>query len=151
MDEEIREVIVDTYAIISDFNGTIPRRVYSIMEGIRTGIVKGIVHSGIIYELVLLWLKGRLPFKDLNEVSLFVEGYFQYVSLDIKDIFLAGQIKMKGDSMLADARDPSLRGRRLSFSDASSIALAIDKDRPIISGDADLTYVARNLGVNVIW
>jgi len=151
MDEEIREVIVDTYAIISDFSGNIPSHAFKIMENIRIGNIKGIIHHGIVYELVLLWLRGKLPFKNLDEISLFIEGYFTYHTLDIKHGYLTAKIKKKADSILANSNDPALRRRRLSYSDACSITLAIKKNVPIISGDSDLLYVAKKLGVKIIW
>ena len=53
--------------------------------------------------------------------------------------------------MLKSSKDPRLSRRRLSISDATSIVLAQMLKVPIITGDIDLSYVARRVDVKVIW
>jgi len=50
--------------------------------------------------------------------------------------------------MLQEAK---LKGRTLSVADATSIALALMYEVPIITGDIDLSYVARKLGIAILW
>ena len=57
-----RAVIVDTYAIMADLTGQAPLAATNILDKIRSGEVKGILHYLIIYELSYHWRKGRLPF-----------------------------------------------------------------------------------------
>lgn len=49
------------------------------------------------------------------------------------------------------ASDPRLRKRTLSLADATTIALALKYNAPVLTGDIDLSYVAERLGVEVIW
>ena len=53
--------------------------------------------------------------------------------------------------MLKEARSRKLKRRKLAVSDAMTIVLASDLKTPIVTGDIDLSYVARKLGAEVIW
>ncbi|RLE64400.1 MAG: PIN domain nuclease [Thermoprotei archaeon] len=105
----------------------------------------------VVFELAYHWRKGRLPFKDINELMEFIDSYFTVLSFDKRDMFEASYIKVVGDSLLNRSTESSLKGRRLSVSDATSIALALKHRVPIITGDADLAYVARYMGVKIMW
>ncbi len=105
----------------------------------------------MVFELAYHWRKGRLPFKDINELMEFIDSYFTVLSFDKRDMFEASYIKVVGDSLLNRSTESSLKGRRLSVSDATSIALALKHRVPIITGDADLAYVARYMGVKIMW
>jgi len=145
------KIIVDTYAIIADLVGDISSNARSMLDSVRYGEIKGLLHPLIVFELAYYWRKGRLPFKDINELMEFIDSYFTVLIFDKKDMIEASYIKVVGDSLLDKSTEPSLKGRRLSVSDATSIALALKHRVPIITGDADLAYVARYMGVKIIW
>ena len=63
----------------------------------------------------------------------------------------ASEVKLLGDRLLVAASNPRLRRRRLSVADATTIAIAKVENMPIVTGDIDLSYVAKNLGVSIIW
>ncbi|RLF05275.1 MAG: PIN domain nuclease, partial [Thermoprotei archaeon] len=50
-----------------------------------------------------------------------------------------------------EAEDRLLRVRSISIIDSTIIAVALRLKTPIVSGDLDLTYVARNMGIEIIW
>ena len=89
----------------------------------------------------------------MNEKELleFVNTYFTVKYLDASTAVKASEVKILGDKLLADSENPRLRRRRLSIADATTIVLAMSEKAPIITGDADLSYVAKKLGINVIW
>jgi hypothetical protein len=39
----------------------------------------------------------------------------------------------------------------LSTCDSFTVAIALERDLPVLSGDIDLAYVAGKLGVEVLW
>ena len=151
MDERIRAVIVDTYAIIADLTGQATARAVEVLDGVRMGGIEGILHYLIVYELAYHWRMGRLPFRDEGELLDFIDTYFTVKTLDNGIALKASEVKVMGDRLLATSGNPGLQRRRLSIADATTIVLARREKAPIITGDADLSYVARNLGVRTIW
>ena len=151
MARETKTVIVDTYAIMADLTGQIPNSAAETLDDVRRGRIKGVLHYLIIYELAYHWKRGRLPFRDEEELLEFINRYFTITTLDADTALKASEVKLIGDKSLATSRDPSLRRRKLSVADATTIAIAIREDVPIITGDTDLSYVARKLGVTIIW
>jgi len=63
----------------------------------------------------------------------------------------AVEIKAKGDEVLKMATDAKLGERRLGIVDSTVIALAKKRRAPIVTGDMDLTYVARSMNLEVLW
>ena len=151
MVRKAKAAIVDSYAIMADLLGQAPRRAQRYLDKVRLGEVKGYLHYSLVYELAYHWRRGGLPFAGEEELLEFVSTYFKVLSIDIETALEASKVKIAGDSLLRRAEDERLRARRLSVADATTIALALRLDVPVITGDADLTYVARALGVKVIW
>lgn len=151
MGEETRRVLVDTYAIIADLTGQVTPKARRLLEKIRLGVAEGVLHYLIIYELFYHWRRGRLPFRDEEELLDFVNSYFIVKALDTTIATKASEVKLLGDRLLAAASNPRLRRRRLSVADATTIAIAKVENIPIVTGDIDLSYVAKNLGVSIIW
>ncbi len=151
MGEETRRVLVDTYAIIADLTGQVTPKARQLLEEIRLGVAEGVLHYLIIYELFYHWRRGRLPFRDEEELLDFVNSYFIVKALDTTIAIKASEVKLLGDRLLVAASNPRLRRRRLSVADATTIAIAKVENMPIVTGDIDLSYVAKNLGVSIIW
>ena len=151
MGGEAERVIVDTYAIIADLTAQAARAAARVLERVRLGQAVGVVHYLIVYELAYHWRRGRLPFRGGEELLEFVSTYFRVKELDTQLALRASKVKVLGDRLLAQASSPALRRRRLSSADAATIALAENEGAPVVTGDADLSYVARKLGVQVIW
>ncbi len=151
MGREARAVVVDTYALIADLTGQATPKATEILEGVRLGNITGILHYLIIYELSYHWRRSRLPFRDEEELLDFIDTYFTVKALDSVIAVKASEIKLLGDRLLAKAGDSRLRRRKLSVADATTIAVARVENAPIVTGDADLSYVARSLGIDVIW
>jgi len=151
VDEEVNVVVVDTYAIMADLTGQATPFATKVLDSIRVGEVKGVVHYLIVYELAYHWRKGRLPFRDEKELVEFIDTYFDLVDLSPEIATRAAQVKIRGDELLKQAKRIELRRRKLAVSDATTIVLALDLKAPIVTGDIDLSYVAKRLGVRVIW
>ncbi len=151
MARKARPVIVDTYALMADLTGQAPARALSVLEDVKKGRATGVLHYLTVYELAYHWLKGRLPFRDREELQAFLNTYFTVAGLDPHLAVEAARVKVEGDGLLRRARDPGLRRRRLSAADATTIALALRLGAPIVSGDEDLAYVARSMGIEVVW
>ncbi|MEB3789117.1 MAG: PIN domain-containing protein [Desulfurococcales archaeon] len=143
--------IVDTYAIIADLTGQATESAFLVLDSIRLGRMEGIIHYLIVYELAYHWRRGRLPFRDEKELREFIETYFVIKPLNPELAVKVSKVKVIGDKLLRDSKDPRLYRRRLSVSDATSIALAQLLDAPILTGDIDLSYVARRFGVDILW
>jgi len=47
--------------------------------------------------------------------------------------------------------NPELEGRSLSIVDSTIIWLALELNAPIVTGDKDLSHIARRKGVEIIW
>jgi predicted nucleic acid-binding protein len=146
-----RELIIDTYAIISDLMGTISPAASKALDLIRLGEVIGVVHYLIIYELTYFWKKGGLIFKSSEEIKEFIETYFKVAELDTDLALEAAKVKAEGDQLLRKASELKLRRRRLSVADATTLALALRFGAPLVTGDEDLRYVADCMRVEVIW
>ena len=74
-----REVVVDTYAIIADLTGQASPKAYQVLDSIRLGDVRGIVHYLIVCELAYHWRRERVPFISSSELIDFIETYFTIV------------------------------------------------------------------------
>jgi len=147
---EIKAIIVDTYAIMADLTGQATSTAIKTLDLIRTGRTEGLIHYLIVYELAYHWRKRRLPFHDEEELFEFVNTYFSVVNLSPEIAVEASRVKVIGDRLL-QSTDERFKRRKLSIADATTIALAIRLKAPIVTGDVDLTYVARRMGVKVVW
>lgn len=151
MAKETRAVVVDTFALIADLTGQAPQEAVRILDGVRVGRIEGVIHYLIVYELAYHWRRGRLPFRGEDELLEFINTYFNVKPLDAATAVEASRLKILGDELLEASGDPGLKRRRLSITDATTIALARKLRAPILTGDTDLSYVAQRLGVNVLW
>lgn len=148
----MEKVVVDTYALLAMAFGELPTRAERAMVAIRRREVEGIVPTTVPYEFAVHWSRGRLPgLKSHNEIVAFFSAFFTVVDLSLRDYVEVAMVKAKGDEILASSGDPRLSSRRLSLVDASVIYTAKKVDAPVITGDLDLSYVARALGVEVTW
>ena len=145
-------MLVDTYAILAAATDSLtPTAVKSLLE-IKAGRVKGVIHYLVTYEVLYHWRKGRLPgFKSEGEVKDYLSEAFLNIELTREIADEASKIKVDGDELLSKAEDASLRLRKLSSCDATTIALGKLYGKPIISGDKDLTYVAKKFNVEIMW
>ena len=121
------------------------------MDLVRLGEATGIVHYLIVYELAYFWRRTGLIFDSLERIEEFVEVYFKVIELNCKLALEAAEIKIKGDELLKRAAEPTLRKRKLSSADATTLALALNLDAHLVTGDKDLGYVAERMGVKVVW
>ena len=152
MEGEDEKVVVDTYALLAIVYDEVPARAAELLERVRRKAVRGFIPPTVIYEYVVHWLKGRIPaFKDLDEVETYLKAYFELVDLSRGDYVKAAEVKVEGDRALKQSRDPELRRRRLSFIDSTVIASALKLEAPIVTGDVDLSYVAKLKGLEVVW
>lgn len=150
--ERAGEVVVDTYALLAIVYDEVGAEARKVLGGIRRGEIKGLIPATVVYEYVLHWLRGRVPgLRNLDEVITYLKSYFKIVELDLGDYIEAAKIKVEGDRMLMEAEDKTLRGRRLSIVDSTVIAVARKVKTSIVSGDKDLVYVARRMGIETIW
>jgi len=70
-------VIVDTYAILSMAFDQLGKSAEEYMLKIREGEIVGVVTPMIVYELIVHWLRGRIPsFQSVDEVKTFLYSYF---------------------------------------------------------------------------
>ncbi|BEP17343.1 PIN domain-containing protein [Pyrofollis japonicus] len=151
-EEKPRKVVVDTYALLSMAYGELTERASDVLKDIRKGIVEGIIPVTVAYEYTIHWYRGRIPvLRTLSEVVTFLTVYFRIEMLGLMDWLRAAEIKSQGDKMLQNAEDPGLRSRRLSIVDSTIVALAQRLRAPILTGDKDLAYVAKALGLQVVW
>lgn len=153
VEEETPEtVVVDTYALLAMAYGELSSTASRVFQNIRRGRIRGIIPVTVVYEYIVHWYRGRIPvLKSVEEVLTFLSTYFRVKSLDLQDFIKAAEIKHRGDNMLQKAADPALKQRRLSMVDSTLIAYALRLRAPILTGDKDLTYVARMFGVKVLW
>jgi len=150
--KKLRHILVDTYALIAAATDTTTPVAEKVFESIKLGKVIGVIHYAIAFEFIVQWAKGRIPaFKTRNEVTDFLKIFFQWRQLTYREVMEAARIKVEGDKLLRKAAHPELKGRKLSLTDATSISLAMIEDLPILTGDRDLTYVAKHMGVDIIW
>lgn len=148
----MEKVVLDTYALLAMAFGELSRRAERIMKAIRSREVEGIVPATVPYEFAVHWSRGRLPrLKSPDEIVAFFSAFFRVVDLSFRDYVEVAMVKVKGDEILSSSGDPRLSSRRLSLVDASVIYTAKKIDTPVITGDLDLSYVARAMGVEVTW
>ncbi|BDB99735.1 PIN domain-containing protein [Saccharolobus caldissimus] len=141
-----KKIIVDTYAILAMAYGELTKKGEEIMSGIRSGLYEGIIPSTVVYEFILHWLRGKIPsLKSIDEAKTFLFTYFKVNELTSNDFVESAKIKKEGDEIL------KMNERRLSIVDSTIIHLARKLGVGIITGDKDLTLVARKLGVEIIW
>ena len=95
--------------------------------------------------------KGKATFYNEKELLDFIETYFDLTPLDPQIALKASKIKIVGDQLLKESNDPVLRHRKLSVSDATTIAVVERYNVPIVTSDADLFYVAKKFGTENIW
>jgi hypothetical protein len=145
-------VIVDTYALLAAATGDLTPTAQEVFLGIRKGRVKGVIHALILFESLYQWRRGRLPgFKDESELYSYLSSVFETARFNDVVVRKAAEVKLIGDDLLRNASDTSLSARRLSTCDSFTVALALERDLPVLSGDKDLAYVAGKLGVEVLW
>ncbi len=150
--KRFRKVVIDTYTLLAIVYDEVSENARKVLDEIRRGGIEGLIPVTVAYEYVVHWLRGRIPgLRSLDEVVTYLKSYFRIESLELDDYLEAAKIKVRGDRMLKEARDETLRARKLSIVDSTVIALARKKGLPIVSGDRDLTYVAVREGVEVIW
>ncbi len=146
MGEQAQTTIVDTYALMAEATGEITKKARKSLDEIRTKKVDGVIHPLITYEFLIQYHRKRLPAFDSSEEALeFLNTYFGTESLTNDAASTASEIKMRSLTMLEEMK------RHLSSCDALTIALAKIKGYQILSGDQDLTLVARKEGVVVTW
>ena len=150
--EGSRKVVIDTYTLLAIVYDEVGDSARNVLEGIRRGDIDGLIPATVLYVYVVHWLRGRIPgLRSIDELVTYLRSYFKIVELDLNDYINAAKIKIEGDKMLAEAKDVTLRSRRLSMVDSTVITVAHKAKSPIVTGDKDLTYVARKMGVEVIW
>ncbi len=143
---------MDTYALMAMVFGELPPRAERVLRGIREGEFEGLVPPTVPYEFAVHWLRGRVPgLGSMGEVRAFFSAYFRVLEVTLEDYLAAAEIKERGDGILASSGDRELAARRLSLTDATVIRAAQAEGAPILTGDADLSYVAKSLGVEVVW
>ncbi len=150
--KRVKEIIIDTYALLAIVYDEVSGKAKRILEEIHRGSIRGLIPVTVVYEYVIHWMKGRIPgLKSLDEVITYLKSYFKIVNLGFDDYVQAAIIKTRGDRILKKAEDKELRTRRLSIVDSTVIVLARKRSAPILTGDKDLTYIARKENVEVIW
>ena len=130
--------------------GQVTTRTTEILDRVRLGTIEGILHYLIVYELSYHWRRGRLPFKDERELLEFIHTYFTIRSLDPGIAVKASQVKIMGDDLLSSSGNPDLQQRRSSVADATTIVLA-EREIAYCNWRCRFFYVARTLGIDVIW
>ncbi len=138
-------VLVDTYAVIAELSDTISPKGRWVMEAVRTGRTRGVIHYLIAYELYYLYGKGMLPFESPEELEEFISSYFYMKPLTSFEANKAARIKLLAEAMLGE------ESRALSLSDATTLAIAALDNLPIVSGDPVLMKMSSFVGVKVIW
>lgn len=129
--EELKKVVVDTYALLAIVYGEVGENARKILEDIRRGRVKGLIPFTVVYEYVVHWLRGKIPgLKSIDEVVTYLKSYFKVETLEFNDYVEAARIKVSGDKVLREAEDEALKVRRLSIVDSTVIALARREKAP---------------------
>ncbi len=148
----MEKVVVDTYALLAMAFGELSTRAERLMMSIRRREVEGIVPVTVPYEFTVHWSRGRLPgLKSPDEIVAFFSAFFTVADLSLRDYVEVAILKSRGDEILSSSSDPRLSGRRLSLVDASVIYTANKVNAPVITGDLDLSYVAGEIGLEVVW
>jgi predicted nucleic acid-binding protein len=121
-----------------------------VMLGIKRGEITGILPVTVVYELVVHWLRNKLPaFRNIEEIKTFTSMYFKVTDLKLSDYVESAKIKVEGDEILKS--NPELKERTLSLIDSTILWTAIKHRAPIVTGDKDIAWVAKKKGVEVIW
>ncbi len=150
--EKPRKVVIDTYTLLAIVYDEVGENARKILDGVRRGRIEGLIPVTVAYEYIVHWLRGRIPaLKNLDEVVTYLKSYFKVETLEFNDYLEAAKVKARGDRMLREAGDKTLKSRRLSIVDSTIIAFAHKKKAPIVTGDKDLAYVATKEGIEVIW
>ena len=150
--EEIKKVVVDTYALMAMIFRELSPIAKKIMHSIYRGKIIGIIPETVAYEFAIQWYRGRiLVLENIDEVKTFLKAYFVLKKLNFEDYVKAAEIKVKGDKFLSEAEEEKLRYRRLSLIDSTLIVTALNEACPILTGDEDLSYVASKMGLDVLW
>jgi predicted nucleic acid-binding protein len=150
LEEERGEVVVDTYTILAMAYGELGVNAERVMLGIKRGEITGILPVTVVYELVVHWLRNKLPvFRNIEEIKTFTSMYFKVTDLKLSDYVESAKIKLEGDKMLKS--NPELKERTLSLIDSTILWTAIKHHAPIVTGDRDIAWVAKKKGVEVIW
>jgi len=89
--------------------------------------------------------------KSPDEIVAFFSAFFTVVDLSLRDYVEVAVVKAEGGEILSSSDDPRLSSRKPSLVDASVIYAAKKIDAPVITGDLDLSYVARAMGIEVTW
>ncbi len=143
---EEASAITDTYALIAQAAGEISKTAEKYLESLRRGEIEGIIHPLIVYEFLLQYYRGRLPaFKSVDETAEFLKMYFTSKPISNELSEQAVAIKRRARRI-----EQKLK-RTLSVCDAVTIALAKQLGSPIVTGDEDLSSVAENEKVRVVW
>lgn len=146
------KVAVDTYALLAMAFGELTSKAERVMRAIRRGEVEGIVPPTVPYEFAIHWQRGRLPkLRSPDEIVAFFSAFFTVVDLSLRDYVEVARVKFKGDILLSSSEDSRMMSRRLSLVDASVIYVARENNAPVLTGDQDLSYVAKAMGLKVIW
>ena len=150
--ERFKEVVIDTYALMAIVYDEVGSNALRVLKDIKAGRTRGLVPSTVAYEYIVHWLRGRIPeLKSIDEVVTYLRSYFKIIELSFRNFIEAAKIKVEGDNLLKSAKREDLRFRRLSIVDSTVIALALEKNTPIVTGDEDLAYVANAKGIETIW
>ena len=150
MGEKRGEVVVDSYAILAMAYVELGVNAERAMLGIKRGEITGIIPVTVVYELVLYWLRSKLPaFRNIEEIKTFTSMYFKVADLKLSDYVESAKLKVEGDKMLKS--NSELKERTLSLVDSTILWTGIKHHAPIVTGDRDIAWVAREKGVEVIW
>ncbi|MEM2664971.1 MAG: PIN domain-containing protein [Candidatus Methanomethylicia archaeon] len=147
---EVDSVIIDTYTLLAMAYGQLGGNAEKVLLGVRGRRILGLIPVTVVYEYCVHWYRGRIPvLKSLDEVKTFLSSYFKIVDLSMDDYMNASRIKVEGDRILRGLR--VMGDRSISLVDATIIAVAFRYKAPIVTGDLDLSCVAKAMGFKVIW
>ena len=100
MEEGRGEVVVDTYAILAMAYGELGVNAERAMLGIKRGEITGIIPVTVVYELVLHWLRSKLPaFRYIEEIKTFTSMFFKFADLKLSDYVESAKIKVEEDEI----------------------------------------------------
>lgn len=146
-----KATLFDTYALIAAATGLLTPRAEQEVRSVRRGERTGVIHYLIAYEFLYHWRRGGIRgLETATEAFDFLRFNFRFRPLAGEVASAAAALKIKADTILQRAAEPALRRRRLSTADCTTLAIAASDNLPIITGDPDLTYVAKALGAPVI-
>jgi len=71
------------------------------MLRVTRGEISGIIPVTVVYELVLHWLRSKLPaFRNLEEIKTFTSMYFKVADSKLSDYVESAKIKVEEDEIL---------------------------------------------------